>query len=246
MHNSFSDFFSSNNRLLLAVASGGEYGAVLKALNQNVSDTSRDWSASHFDSLSVLQTGVGKSNSAGAVTHELTAGLANNRHYGAVLSFGIAGSLDDHVKIGSTVFGSAAVFADEGTPCLANQDWTTLEQSGWARTSFLQNEHPWTQHLSLSADHVGVIATVSTISGTNEIAAQYAERTGALAEGMEGAAIAQVCSRLEIPFAELRVISNRCGNRDVNKLDIPTSFKRLMQVVLDWKFVVACESRVEY
>ncbi len=240
MHNSFSDFFSSNNRLLLAIASGGEYCAVLKALNQPVDETSEDWCASHFDSISVLKTGVGKTNSAGAVVHELTTAKAkNNRQYSAVLSFGIAGSLDEHVEIGSTVFGSAAVFADEGTPYLANQDWTTLEQSGWARTSFPQSEYPWNRHLSLSADHVGVIATVSTISGTNEIAGQYAKRTGALAEGMEGAAIAQVCSRLEVPFAELRVISNRCGNRDVNKLDIPTSFKRLIQVVQDWKFDTA-------
>lgn len=238
MPNSFSDFFNNNNRLLLAIASGGEFGAVLKALNQKVDENSKDWSASHFDSISILQTGVGKANSAGAVTRELTAAEANNRHYGAVLSFGIAGSLDEQAKIGSIVFGSSAVFADEGTPCLANQDWTSLEQSGWARTSFQQSEYPWSQYLSLSADHVGVIATVSTISGTNEIATQYAKRTGAIAEGMEGAAIAQVCSRLAVPFAELRIISNRCGNRDVNTLDIPTSFKRLAQVVQDWKFTV--------
>ncbi len=238
MPDSFSDFFNSNNRLLVAVASGGEFGAVLKALNQNVDKISKEWCVSHFDSLSILQTGVGKSNSAGAVTHELTIAETKNRRYGAVLSFGIAGSLDEQVKIGSTVFGSAAVFADEGTPCLANQEWTSLEESGWALTCFQQNQHPWSQYLSLSADHIGIIATVSTISGTNEIAAQYAKRTGALAEGMEGAAIAQVCSRLAVPFAELRVISNRCGNRDVNKLDIPTSFTRLTQVVQDWKFDV--------
>ncbi|MBS1953326.1 MAG: futalosine hydrolase [Cyanobacteria bacterium SZAS-4] len=234
----FSEFFDSNNRLLLAVASGSEFGAVLRALNQNIDETSEDWCALHFDSISILQTGVGKANAAGAVTHEISIAKANGRNYSAVLSFGIAGSLDENVKIGSTVFGTAAVFADEGTPHLANQEWTSLEQSGWARTSFQQNESPWSQHLSLSADHVGAIATVSTISGTNEIAAQYAKRTGALAEGMEGAAIAQVCSHLSVSFAELRVISNRCGNRDVNKLDIPTSFKRLTQVVQVWKFDV--------
>lgn len=240
--NSFSEFFSSNNRLLVAIASGGEYGAVLKALNQNDREGSSaceglsDWRASHFEAFSILQTGVGKSNSAGAVAHELVSGEKNNRHYSGVLSFGIAGSLQDNIEIGSTVFGSAAVFADEGTPSLANQDWTSLEQSGWAQTFFPHNESDWSKHLLSHADHVGVIATVSTISGTDAIAADYAKRTGALAEGMEGAAVAQVCSRLEIPFAELRVISNRCGNRNVNKLDIPTSFKRLTQLVREWNF----------
>lgn len=237
MHNSLSEFFSRDNRLLLAVASGGEYSAVLKALSVSDSAAPGDWCAVHFDAFSILQTGVGKSNSAGAVARELAVGKLSNRNYGAVLSFGIAGSLVEHVKIGSTVFASAAVFADEGTPFIAEQEWTSLEQSGWARTSFVSEDYSWSQYLSSTADHIGAIATVSTISGTDEIAAQYAKRTGALAEGMEGAAIAQVCARLEIPFAELRVISNRCGNRNVNKLDIPTSSNRLIQVVRDWNFV---------
>ncbi|HEY9733953.1 MAG TPA: futalosine hydrolase [Drouetiella sp.] len=240
MHNSFSDFFSRDKRLLLAVASGGEYGAVLKALNASDIETSRDWCAIHFDTFSVLQTGVGKANAAGAVTHEFMDGKSNDRNYSAVLSFGIAGSLAPQVEIGSTIFGSSAVFADEGTPCIGGQDWTSLEQSGWARTAFVQEEQPWTTHLSSTADHIGVIATISTISGTDEIASQYAKRTGALAESMEGAAIAQVCLQLELPFAELRVISNRCGDRNVNKLDIPTSFKRLIKVVQDWNFT-ACQ-----
>ncbi|RTL39807.1 MAG: futalosine hydrolase [Candidatus Melainabacteria bacterium] len=230
----FSEFFSSEKRLLVAVASGGEYRAIIEALQHKIDDAAGDWRAQHFESFSLLQTGVGKANAAGAVTHELMSGNASRRNYAVVLSFGIAGSLQSHVEIGSSVFGSTVVFADEGTPFIAGQDWTSLEQSGWAQTSFHTSDCDWSQHLSANADHVGTIATVSTISGTDEIAAQYRQRTGALAEAMEGAAIAQVCQRLEIPFAELRVISNRCGNRNINKLDIPTSFKRLKQIVSEW------------
>lgn len=229
----FASFFNQDNRLLLAVASGGEYGAVLNAMNQS-EENSGDWQARHFEVFTLLQTGVGKANSAGAVTRELVESTQQKRSYAGVLSFGIAGSLQTSVEIGSSVFATASVFADEGTPLVANRDWTSLEQSGWAQTNFPQQETDWSRHLSLCVDHTGVIATVSTISGTDEIAADYLKRTGALAEAMEGASIAQVCSRLNLPFAELRVISNRCGNRNVNKLDIQTSFKRLKQLVSDW------------
>lgn len=232
----FSDFFSSQKRLLIAVASSGEQSAIIDALQQKIDGSAGDWRAQHFESFSLLQTGVGKVNSAGAVTHELMEGRESGRNYSAVLSFGIAGSLQSHVEIGSSVFSTSVAFADEGTPLVAGKDWTSLEQSGWAQTSFPIVEYDWTKHLSANADHVGIIATVSTISGTDEIAVQYKERTGALAEAMEGAAVAQVCQRLNIPFAELRVISNRCGNRNVNKLDIPTSFRRLRQIVAEWHF----------
>lgn len=230
-----SNFFDAKNRLLLAIASAGEVNAVLKALGL-VEDAPGDWQSMHFESFSILQTGVGKANSAGAVSQELTRAQLEKRQFSGVLSLGIAGSLQSAVSIGSTVFASTVVLADEGTPFINNCDWTSLESAGWAQTTFKCATTDWAQCLQQSADHTGIIATVSTISGCDEIATDYLKRTGALAEGMEGAAIAQVCLRFGIPFAEHRVISNNCGNRNINKLDIPTSFKRMKEVVQSWGF----------
>jgi futalosine hydrolase len=250
-----SDFFTDKQRLLLAVASAGETNAVLKALMQTQPQTithpqvgaqesdateavphgtTEDWKAIHLDNFSILQTGVGKANAAGAVSRELTLGAHDNRNYAGVLSFGIAGSLTSDVEIGSTVCASTVSFADEGTPSIQDREWTSLETAGWAQTYFPSEETCWVRYLQDNADHCGVIATVSTISGTDQIAEDYFKRTNAIAEAMEGAAIAQVCLRLGIPFAEFRVISNRCGNRNLHKLDIPTSFKKMREIIKRW------------
>lgn len=94
----------------------------------------------------------------------------------------------------------------------------TLRTDAWAATS-------------------GPIATVSTCSGTDALALSVATRTGAIAEAMEGAAIAHAitlsastrpAARTALPrFAELRVISNTTGNRDTQVWQIKPALQRL-------------------
>jgi futalosine hydrolase len=267
----FSDFFDSNSPLLIAVASAAEAALVAKALGLGDEKPSADWQVVSSEKFTLLQTGVGKANAAGAVAFELALRLEAGKKYAGVLSLGIAGSLSSDVVIGDTVYASSVAFADEGIPFIVEQDWTneelsdipgantskasslgdgyrsassssssrewtSLEASGWAKTKFYCSEVPWSLFLSGTAKHVGIVATVSTISGTDELAQAYRERTLALAEDMEGAAVAQVCERLHVPFGNLRVISNMCGNREVNKLDIPGSFKVLGQLIQEWEF----------
>lgn len=59
----------------------------------------------------------------------------------------------------------------------------------------------------------GPSLTVSMVSGDATVAAMRARRTGALAENMEGSAVAQVCFRFGIPVLECRGISNVAGDR---------------------------------
>ena len=56
-------------------------------------------------------------------------------------------------------------------------------------------------------------ATVSTCSGSDELAAALAGRSGAQVETMEGAAVLQVCRELGVPAVQLRCVSNLCGER---------------------------------
>jgi futalosine hydrolase len=80
-------------------------------------------------------------------------------------------------------------------------------------------------------DATGPIATVSTCSGTDARARWVRERTGALAESMEGAAIALVGVRLGVPAAELRVISNTTGDRAAQTWDMDGALHRLKNVI---------------
>lgn len=60
----------------------------------------------------------------------------------------------------------------------------------------------------------GPCVTSSTVTGRQEEAWLIAERWGALAESMEGAAAAQVCALHRVPFLEVRGISNMAGDHD--------------------------------
>ena len=70
---------------------------------------------------------------------------------------------------------------------------------------------------------VGPLVTVSTCSGTDQTAQVMAQRTGGICENMEGAAVAQICRLYQVPFLELRGISNRVGNRDLDRWDLPAA-----------------------
>lgn len=64
------------------------------------------------------------------------------------------------------------------------------------------------------AVHMGPCVTSSQATGTHVEARDQAERWGALAESMEGAAAAHICVLYGVPFLEIRAISNLVSDRD--------------------------------
>lgn len=211
-------------RVLLAVASELEAKAVAgeAALPEL-------WRAAPINnSTSIVITGVGKANAAAAIARAVA-----TEPPAAVISLGIAGALPtpDAPAIGDAVLATASVFADEGirTP----GGFQTCREMGFPlgpgeSDSFAPDAALEARVLSaLSAPRRGVIATVSTCSGTNAAAAEVTGRTGAIAEAMEGAAVALACARLGVPFAELRVISNTTGDRDAQRWDMSRALAAL-------------------
>lgn len=59
----------------------------------------------------------------------------------------------------------------------------------------------------------GAIATVSAVSGTTRRAGRMARESGALVEAMEGFAVALCARAWNLPFAEIRAVSNVAGYR---------------------------------
>jgi futalosine hydrolase len=66
----------------------------------------------------------------------------------------------------------------------------------------------------------GPSLTVGMVSGDDETAQKRFQTYGALAENMEGSAVAQVCFLFETPFLECRGISNIAGIRDKGLWDL--------------------------
>lgn len=80
--------------------------------------------------------------------------------------------------------------------------------------------------------HSGRFVTVSTCTGTDERADDLDARYHALCENMEGTAAAHVAMAHQIPWLELRGISNIVQRRDPGAWDISTAISVAQQAVL--------------
>ena len=77
----------------------------------------------------------------------------------------------------------------------------------------------------------GPSLTVGMASGDIQTADARFRRFQALAENMEGSAIAQTCVLFDVPFLELRGISNMAGVRDKAKWDLGAAIEHCLAVI---------------
>lgn len=182
--------------------------------------------------VELLVTGVGKVNAAAAIAHR-----ADPSKHGLVVNLGICGALKplSELALKWVVLASSSIYADEGVATPTG--FQSLPDMGFPLGPFAgSGVHGDPRLLDLLrplAEAVGPVATVSTCSGTDVLAREVAARTGAIAEGMEGAALAHTLVRLhpELPFAELRVVSNSTGDRPGQQWDLRGSLARLTGLV---------------
>lgn len=219
----------SVGRLLLAVASQNELEAVFSGLGLALEDIPASWQSLDLDSVTILHTGVGKTNAAGAVSRELTIAEGDGSQYGHVLSVGLAGSYDHSIDLAEAVLGLDHVLLDEGT--ISDGGWVTLERAGWARTVIRANPGKLFKQIASTVKHQGNIGTVSTISGTDRKMEIYKKRFEVMLEVMESAAIAEVCDKFMVEYVDLRVVSNYCGSRSPETHDFPKALKKLAELV---------------
>lgn len=219
-------------RTLIAVATPGEANALARAWDAALPDElHRPWRTIEVHAgIDLVVTGVGKANAAGGVASTL-----HPRVHDLVLSVGIAGALpldhaDEPLAPGSLVVASTCIFADEGL--ISPGSFQTLSGLGFPSTptgEAIPCDARWTALVGNLADATAPIASVSTCSGTDESARDVRARTGALAEAMEGAAVALVAARLGVAMVEVRAISNTTGNRATQRWDLRAAFDRLSE-----------------
>ncbi|MGE3109136.1 MAG: futalosine hydrolase [Phycisphaerales bacterium] len=210
------------NSTLFVVASPLEARAVISGLHADTSLSDAAPWLPHLltPSMDFVISGVGKSNAAAATSLAI-----QRRPYRNVICVGIAGALPGaDLALADVVLGSASAYADEGI--ITPTGFQTCQQMGFPLGPFEHNAVPadpeLLHHLRPLARQIGVIATVSTCSGTDAAATAVRARTGAIAETMEGAAVGHACL-LTPPlghhtpspprFIEVRVISNTTGDR---------------------------------
>ncbi len=226
--------FAPLGRCLLVVAAEIELEAVLLAVGRKplswVLFRSAVEVSPQFD---VVCTGIGKSNAAFAV-----AKAADPERHKSILNLGIAGSLPGSgLNLRDVVIATESSFSDEGVqtpdgfvPC-HKMGFPIGDFEGAAVPASLEVASMLAIALGSLNPRQAPIATVSTCSGTDDLARLVQDRTGAIAECMEGAAVGLAAQRAGIPFAEVRVISNTTGDRKSQVWDLKGSLSVLSRII---------------
>ena len=173
----------------------------------------------------VLITGIGPVNT----TYMLTKAVLNNRP-DLVLQAGLAGSFHyKELPAGKTVLVKYDTFGDLGME--EKGKFTTVFDAGFAGKNHFPFTDGWliNPHPSLNNPHLPVVksVTINKVSDNMSQKNQLADTFAAQTETMEGAALHYVCLQQNIPFIQLRSISNEVGERDKSKWKIKESVESL-------------------
>ena len=189
-----------------------------------------------------IATGAGKASAAIAATR-----ASLERRPSLIGQAGCAGAFrapwTPEIGLGDVVVASSDVFAD--VVCATTERFLDLADLGLAvdedDRGVLHNEVPTWQPPTDSVEavrsalpgalHSGRLITVSTCSGTDELAAAHHARWQPLAESMEGAAVALACHKFGCRFLEIRGISNYVGARDPSSWNIDLACERAARAV---------------
>jgi futalosine hydrolase len=171
----------------------------------------------------LVVTGIGAVNAA----HALTTYLATHSKPRLVIQTGIAGAyVPAGVPVGSVLLADTEIYGDLGV--LTVNGWQPMEAVGIPVVAARDGQPARFNYFPLDAKLVarasgiagslvvrtGPFLTLSVITGVRALGDELHGRFGALCESMEGAAAAHVCALSDVPFLEVRGISNLVEDRD--------------------------------
>lgn len=173
--------------------------------------------------VTVLVTGLGLT----ATAYHLTKAVAT-KDFDCMIQAGLAGSLSEDFPLSEVVVVEKDCLADQGV--VENNSF----QSGFD-LNLIQNNQPWTDGW-LQNPHTALVKQTGLVSvnsaSVNEITTnarriEHYRETGAQIESMEGAALHYVALMENLPFLQLRSISNFVGERDKSKWALQQAIERL-------------------
>ncbi len=190
-------------------------------------------------------SGLGKINAAATVAAILTRFSVSR-----LWMWGSAGAFPQRqLELNDLALASEEILGDEGVATLSS--WKSLGAIGipLAKTSDgpIFNRIPvdqgelerarlllsgWRSSSCSPQIHVGPFVTVSGVSGSLARARLLGDRFGALCENMEGGAAAQVCLRHQVPFLEIRGLSNWAGDRNKRRWNLAKALDTCQRAIL--------------
>jgi futalosine hydrolase len=186
--------------------------------------------------VATLELGVGKIAAAASLTVALI-----ERRPQVVVQFGVCGAYPArHLRAGlaelrvlDTCVVASEVVVDDGVQTPEGfRDLAQLSLQGPAEAGPIVADVERSRAIaSLLGCPMVAGATVSTGAGTEALSEAYAARSGAQVESMEGGAVAAVCRRFGVAHVQLRVVSNRTGDRALSGWDLDGSITVLTSAV---------------
>ena len=156
--------------------------------------------------------------------------------YDLVIQAGFAGTFNNDLHLGETVIVTHDTFGDLGAE--ENDEYQTLFDMGLAD----KNEFPFTNGwlvnnndmINASTCKKVKAITVNKVSDAALLKQQRSNTFNADVETMEGAAFHYICLQENIPFVQIRTISNIVGVRDKTKWLLNESIENLATVLTDF------------
>lgn len=179
--------------------------------------------------MDVLITGVGVP---AAIYH-----LQKRVHqidYELVIQAGIAGAFDHQLNPGQTILVKKDCFADLGFE--KKEKFTPVFETGFADKNEFPFENGWLNNAGSHFSNAGLPwvngITVNKVSDNVLQKQQYIKQYKPGIETMEGAALHYVCLQENIPFLQIRSISNYVGERDKTKWKLKEAVENLNENLL--------------
>lgn len=152
-----------------------------------------------------------------------------------VIQVGIAGCFDKSVALGKVFVVKEETLGDQGVE--EDGKWKDifdlkLEKPGYPpfEKKRLPN-HFLEKYNLLKLPEVNAV-TVNEISTRHERIQQISKKYEPVLESMEGAALHYVCREMNIPFLQIRAVSNYIGERDKEKWQMKEAIDGLNQTIL--------------
>ncbi|MDD2583646.1 MAG: futalosine hydrolase [Bacteroidales bacterium] len=177
-----------------------------------------------------MLTGIGTTSTSYRLTKIIN---STEEPFDLAINIGIAGSFTDSFPIGSVARIEKEFFGDLGFETFTGFqtlfDYKILDANTHPFRNGALNAPKLTNKVEQALEQYrpACAVTVQTVSGLPEKTEQLIKGFMPQIESMEGAAFFYVCILEELPFIELRSVSNKVGERDRSKWDIPLALESL-------------------
>ncbi len=154
-----------------------------------------------------------------------------------VIQAGIAGCFDQSIPLGKLIVVKEEILGDMGVA--ENGKWKDifdlkLEKSSYPPFDKRKLPNDWLPKFNLLKLPEVRSITVNEISTNPERIQQLVKKYNPVTESMEGAALHYTCREANIPFIQIRAISNYIGERKKEKWKMKEAIDNLNQSVLKY------------